>query len=57
MMPPMTETSSLGNLWAVVPAGGAGTRLWPLSRARSPKVLHDLSGSGRSLLCVSRRID
>jgi mannose-1-phosphate guanylyltransferase len=38
------------NLWAVVPAGGAGTRLWPLSRAASPKFLHDLAGSGRSLL-------
>ncbi len=37
-------------LWAVVPAGGAGTRLWPLSRAASPKFLHDLTGSGRSLL-------
>ncbi|MBS4751567.1 NTP transferase domain-containing protein [Nocardioides sp. zg-ZUI104] len=36
--------------WAVVPAGGAGTRLWPLSRAGSPKFLHDLTGSGRSLL-------
>lgn len=36
--------------WAVVPAGGAGTRLWPLSRAASPKFLHDLTGSGRSLL-------
>ncbi|MGC5167314.1 mannose-1-phosphate guanylyltransferase [Luteimicrobium sp. DT211] len=35
---------------AVVPAGGAGTRLWPLSRAGSPKFLHDLTGSGRSLL-------
>ncbi len=39
-----------GRLWAVVPAGGAGTRLWPLSRAASPKFLHDLTGSGRSLL-------
>lgn len=38
------------HFWAVVPAGGAGTRLWPLSRARSPKFLHDLTGSGRSLL-------
>ena len=38
------------NLWAVVPAGGAGTRLWPLSRTSSPKFLHDLTGSGRSLL-------
>jgi len=37
-------------LWAVVPAGGAGTRLWPLSRAGSPKFLLDLTGSGRSLL-------
>ncbi|GAA3675693.1 mannose-1-phosphate guanylyltransferase [Nocardioides ginsengisoli] len=36
--------------WAVVPAGGAGTRLWPLSRSGSPKFLHDLTGSGRSLL-------
>src|SRR6478736_1441080 len=35
---------------AVVPAGGAGTRLWPLSRAGSPKFLHDLTGTGRSLL-------
>lgn len=36
--------------WAVVPAGGAGTRLWPLSRSSSPKFLHDLTGSGRTLL-------
>jgi mannose-1-phosphate guanylyltransferase len=36
--------------WAVIPAGGAGTRLWPLSRASSPKFLHDLTGTGRSLL-------
>src|SRR4051794_23691161 len=49
MMPPMTA-SDRGQLWAVVPAGGAGTRLWPLSRAGSPKFLHDLTGSGRTLL-------
>src|SRR6476661_197325 len=36
--------------WAVVPAGGAGTRLWPLSRAARPKFLLDLTGSGRTLL-------
>ncbi|HZI96351.1 MAG TPA: mannose-1-phosphate guanylyltransferase [Actinomycetales bacterium] len=35
---------------AIVPAGGAGTRLWPLSRAGSPKFLHDLTGAGRTLL-------
>ena len=42
--------SSIENFWAVIPAGGAGTRLWPLSRSSSPKFLHDLTGSGRSLL-------
>ncbi|NVM99938.1 sugar phosphate nucleotidyltransferase, partial [Arthrobacter sp. SDTb3-6] len=30
---------------AVIPAGGVGTRLWPLSRAAAPKFLHDLTGS------------
>ncbi|MFC5380197.1 mannose-1-phosphate guanylyltransferase [Aquipuribacter nitratireducens] len=35
---------------AVVPAGGAGTRLWPLSRAARPKFLLDLTGSGRTLV-------
>lgn len=35
---------------AIIPAGGAGTRLWPLSRAGAPKFLADLTGSGRSLL-------
>lgn len=43
-------TGPLEHFWAVIPAGGAGTRLWPLSRQRSPKFLHDLTGSGRSLL-------
>lgn len=41
---------ALDHFWAVVPAGGAGTRLWPLSRAGSPKFLLDLTGAGRSLL-------
>ena len=40
----------LEHFWSVIPAGGAGTRLWPLSRGASPKFLHDLTGSGRSLL-------
>jgi mannose-1-phosphate guanylyltransferase len=43
-------SSDLARLWAVVPAGGAGTRLWPLSRARTPKFLLDLNGEGRTLL-------
>lgn len=44
------DEKSPEDLWAVVPAGGAGTRLWPLSRAGSPKFLHDLGGTGRTLL-------
>ena len=40
----------LPGFYAVIPAGGAGTRLWPLSRAAHPKFLHDLTGTGRSLL-------
>ena len=36
--------------YAVIPAGGVGSRLWPLSRARAPKFLHDLTGSGQTLL-------
>jgi len=42
------------DFWAVIPAGGAGSRLWPMSRAASPKFLHDLTGSGRSLLRATR---
>ncbi|HJR90076.1 MAG TPA: mannose-1-phosphate guanylyltransferase [Aeromicrobium sp.] len=35
---------------AVIPAGGAGTRLWPLSRAQRPKFLLDLTSDGRTLI-------
>lgn len=38
------------DFWSVIPAGGAGTRLWPVSRAGRPKFLHDLTGAGRSML-------
>ena len=41
---------AIEHFWAVIPAGGAGTRLWPLSRSSSPKFLHDLTGTGRTLL-------
>jgi mannose-1-phosphate guanylyltransferase len=40
-------------LYAVIPAGGSGTRLWPLSRAAHPKFLHPLTGSVESLLQVT----
>jgi len=41
---------SASAIHAIIPAGGAGTRLWPLSRRRRPKFLLDLTGAGRSLL-------
>jgi mannose-1-phosphate guanylyltransferase len=37
-------------LHAVIPAGGSGTRLWPLSRADHPKFLLPLGGGDASLL-------
>lgn len=46
----MSAASHLASFHAVIPAGGAGTRLWPLSRASRPKFLLDLDGSGRTLL-------
>ena len=46
----MTPTAPLPGFYAVVPAGGAGTRLWPLSRADRPKFLLDLTGVGATLL-------
>jgi mannose-1-phosphate guanylyltransferase len=44
------QNSPLDRFIAVIPAGGVGTRLWPLSRAAAPKFLHDLTGSGSTLL-------
>ncbi|THH06163.1 hypothetical protein EW145_g4268 [Phellinidium pouzarii] len=63
--PPLCVPSSLGSngittfpyphreipgFFVVIPAGGAGTRLWPLSREDHPKFLLDVNLSGRSLL-------
>lgn len=44
------RVDALNDLHVIVPAGGAGTRLWPLSRAGHPKFLIDLTGTGRTLL-------
>lgn len=35
---------------SIIPAGGIGSRLWPLSRTDQPKFLTDFTGSGRSML-------
>ncbi|MDZ4044966.1 MAG: mannose-1-phosphate guanylyltransferase [Rhodoglobus sp.] len=40
----------IDGFYSVIPAGGIGSRLWPLSRADAPKFLHDLTGSGQTLL-------
>ena len=44
------STASLDRFYSIIPAGGVGSRLWPLSRADAPKFLHDLTGSGSTLL-------
>lgn len=38
------------NRYAVIMAGGVGSRFWPFSRANRPKQFHDVLGTGRSLL-------
>ncbi|WP_286279066.1 mannose-1-phosphate guanylyltransferase [Naasia aerilata] len=45
-----TEPEAVDRFYSVIPAGGIGSRLWPLSRAAAPKFLHDLTGSGQTLL-------
>ena len=50
---PLVVSAILGgmsDLHVIIPAGGAGTRLWPLSRRHRPKFLLDLAGTGRTLL-------
>ncbi|HSP76186.1 MAG TPA: mannose-1-phosphate guanylyltransferase [Cryobacterium sp.] len=46
----LDSTEPLDRFYCVIPAGGIGSRLWPLSRADAPKFLHDLTGSGQTLL-------
>lgn len=48
---PRAGAASPGSPFVPVnPAGGSGTRLWPLSRRARPKFLLDLTGGGSSLL-------
>ena len=46
----MNKSPAFDDFYSVIPAGGIGSRLWPLSRADAPKFLHDLTGSGKTLL-------
>ncbi|KZV63084.1 hypothetical protein PENSPDRAFT_657617 [Peniophora sp. CONT] len=47
---PLEHIREIPGFYVVIPAGGAGTRLWPLSREGHPKFLLDLTLKGRSLI-------
>ena len=44
-------------LHAVIMAGGSGTRFWPLSRARLPKQLLDLTGGRTMIQATAHRLE
>jgi mannose-1-phosphate guanylyltransferase len=41
---PFVAATGGSSFWAVIPAGGSGTRLWPVSRSAHPKFLLPLLG-------------
>ena len=43
-------------MYIVIPAGGTGTRLWPLSRSHFPKHLLNLSGRGTMIQDTVKRL-
>jgi mannose-1-phosphate guanylyltransferase len=45
----------MAKVWAVIMAGGAGTRFWPASRQRRPKQLLPLGGADEPLLGATVR--
>lgn len=47
---PFGPIREIPGFYVVIPAGGAGTRLWPLSREGHPKFLLDVTLQGRSLI-------
>ncbi|MGI9532428.1 mannose-1-phosphate guanylyltransferase [Lutimonas sp.] len=38
------------NYYAVIMAGGVGSRFWPVSTPKNPKQFHDMLGTGQSLI-------
>ncbi len=46
----MEATSKTKNYFAVIMAGGIGSRFWPISTEEYPKQFHDMLGTGESLL-------
>ena len=49
-------SKSKNNLYAVILAGGSGTRFWPLSRKKKPKQFIDIQGQGSLLQETLARI-
>ena len=41
------------NYYAVIMAGGVGSRFWPISTQKFPKQFHDMLGTGESLLQIT----
>ncbi|MEO8614504.1 MAG: mannose-1-phosphate guanylyltransferase [Luteolibacter sp.] len=48
---------AIENIYALILAGGSGTRFWPLSRNARPKQLLDLFGNGTLLEQTIKRLD
>jgi mannose-1-phosphate guanylyltransferase len=44
------EEKEMKQVYAVIMAGGVGSRFWPASRAKNPKQLLDLTSSGRTMI-------
>lgn len=42
---------AINNNYAVIMAGGIGSRFWPLSRSKHPKQFLDVMGTGKTLIC------
>lgn len=47
--------SHLNHVYAVIIAGGGGTRLWPKSRQKTPKQFLDLNGQGTMIQITAKR--
>ena len=46
----LQEKNKNKNHYAVLMAGGVGSRFWPVSKTKCPKQFHDLLGSGETLI-------
>lgn len=49
----MKERVQMEKTYAVIMAGGVGSRFWPASKAKTPKQLLDLTGSGKTMIAAT----